>query len=144
MQTRSIGAALVLAALAWGGAAQPARAGDTAEERLQRLEEALKLQAEEIARLKAELAARREAAPTQTAPRATAPAAPPPSTGPAPLPAPPPSPAAGDVIDGVGGPAPQAARATVGERYVSSGGVRWGGYATIEWIAPSNQNSHFD
>jgi hypothetical protein len=152
MHTRRIAGALVLAGLAWGGSGEVAHAGETPEQRLERLEEALRLQAEQIAELRAELAARRAATspgtPTPSAPPAPGAspggAAPPVTVNPALPPAPPPPPAAGAVVDGVGGPPADATRARARERYVSPGGVRWGGYATIEFIAPSNQNSHFD
>jgi hypothetical protein len=37
-----------------------------------------------------------------------------------------------------------AARATPTRAVVPTGGVRWGGYGTIEFVAPSNDESHFD
>lgn len=137
---------LVLAGAAVGPLAGPARADDALEQRLQQLETLLRQQGAELARLRAEAASRGEA----TSPPAPAPAA----VAPAPVAVSPwtaPSPATG-----LSAPPPADPRAVVAAAAPGSGvrasnldgdlpgGVRWGGYGTVEWIAPSDANSHFD
>lgn len=145
MRTFLLGLATVLGLLGGPGAVRaladeaPA-AGDATEARLQALEELIRQQGEEIRRLQGEL--RRPGAP-----------APSPSPDPAPGLAPAPAgpvlgasaavPAAGAPARGfAGGPGSVDARATLAA--TPAGGVTWGGYGTLEWIAPSDANSYFD
>jgi hypothetical protein len=128
---------LVLALAGWltctALGAAPARADDGTEARLRALEQALRSQEEEVRLLRAELAARRALPPPAPAPSPT-------WTTPTPPAAPPAAAVAGAVPSGANGAGAVAARAW----HPAAGGVRVGGYATLEFLAPSDANSHFD
>ncbi len=134
---RGVAAVLLVGGLTLG-AGTPARADEGLGARLEALERMLKEQAAELARLRAELAQQRGAPAPPPAPPSAEEASPATcGVGPAGLPAAPPPPGAGSVAA-----RPQAQSDLLAG--APSRGLRWGGYGTIEYVAPSDANSHFD
>ncbi len=160
MKALKLALVVALAASGVAAGAAPAAAEEPTDARMARLEALLVQQATELDRMRVELDSLREtenpverrlaspvaspADPPAAAPlpRRPTPTSPPPGQG-APTAAPPPTPTAQDLqssVDTALAGTPAARRSYAGQ----IGGVRWGGYLTLEYLQPSWRNSTFD